>query len=592
MANAAADTETTGPARRRRVLLVVGVVAALLIGAAVWIGVRGWLAKGELEHVEALKDSFSTAVRDGDAQALGSSVSTANTHAATAASLASDPLWRMSEALPFWGANAAALRVAAESVRDVTGAAQPLFDRAAAVTASSSNGLDISLVGELADPLAATSRAVDAANTNLSALDSGALLPPLRDAVVDLRSTIDGAAAPLSDAATAASVLPEILGADDPRSILIMVQNTAEARTGGGITGSFVELRASKGKIEFGNTADSTDFDEQSADILPIPATTTALYDDKVGRFVTNTTMTADFDLSARLASAWWQKLGHPAPDTVISIDPVVLAALLKITGPITLADGGSVDATTVTERILVRPYLEDSQEGQTAVQSDLTMRLFDRLINEPLDVAAWAEALADPVEDGRISMWSARANEQDALAHGPFGGTLARYVAAGDQAIGVYLNDASTGKLGTFLHLDIAVGERVCREDGVAEVTVATTLTSTAPEAARHFPLWMTGGDNPSQPGDLTTDVTVEAPAGWFTNGAEINGALNPSTDVADGEHAQTRTRVVVAPGQSQTVTFHLPADLDGAEPAPAVVHTPLLNPVGVKTGDTLPCD
>lgn len=590
MAEAADDTATAGPARQRRALLVVGVVAVLLIGVAVWIGVRGWLAKGELEQIETLKDSFSTAVRDGDAQALESSVSTANSRAATAASLTSDPVWRMSEALPFWGANAAALRVAAESVRDVTGAAQPLFDRAAA--ASSSSGLDISLVGEFADPLAATSRAVETARANLSALDSGALLPPLRDAVVDLNSTIDGAAAPLSDAATAASVLPEILGADDPRSILIMVQNTAEARTGGGITGSFVELRASKGKIEFGNTADSTDFDEQSADILPISATTTALYDDKVGRFVTNTTMTADFDLSARLASAWWQKLGHSAPDAVISIDPVVLAALLKITGPITLSDGGSVDASTVTERILVRPYLEDSQQGQTAIQTDLTKRLFDRLVGEPLDLAAWADALAEPVAEGRVSLWSAHAAEQDALANGPFGGTLARFEAAGEEAIGVYLNDATTGKLGTFLHLEIGVGSSVCRADGIADVAVTTTLTSTAPEEARDYPLWMTGGANPGRPGDISTDITVEAPAGWYINGAEIDGSINPSTDVTDGDHALTRTRAVVAPGESTTVTFHLLADLDGETASPTVVHTPLLNPVEVATGQTLPCD
>ena len=67
---------------------------------------------------------------------------------------------------------------------------------------------------------------------------------------------------------------------------------------------------------------------------MELPTELTALYGPTFGRYVTNITVTPDFDLSARLASAWWQTLAQPAPDAIVSIDPIVLRALLRITGP------------------------------------------------------------------------------------------------------------------------------------------------------------------------------------------------------------------------------------------------------------------
>ena len=272
-------------------------------------------------------------------------------------------------------------------------------------------------------------------------------------------------------------------------SLLVMVQNAAEARTGGGITGSFIEVRATDGKLSVGAHADSASFARSAPPAMELPTELTALYGPTFGRYVTNITVTPDFDLSARLASAWWQTLAQPAPDAIVSIDPIVLRALLRITGPLTLSDGPVVDTASVIEQMLVRPYLERTPLEQTAMQSDLTPHLFETLLDTPFDVAAWAQALAEPVAQGRVSVWSAHADEQAVLAEGPLAGTLARYRAAGDDAIGVYFNDATTGKLDTFLDVQVDPSTRVCRADGVAEVEVAVTLQSTLTDAARTYP-------------------------------------------------------------------------------------------------------
>ncbi len=374
-------------------------------------------------------------------------------------------------------------------------------------------------------------------------------------------------------------------------SLLVMVQNAAEARTGGGITGSFIEVRATDGKLSVGAHADSASFARSAPPAMELPTELTALYGPTFGRYVTNITVTPDFDLSARLASAWWQTLAQPAPDAIVSIDPIVLRALLRITGPLTLSDGSVVDTASVIEQMLVRPYLERTPLEQTAMQSDLTQHLFETLLDTPFDVAAWAQALAEPVAQGRVSVWSAHADEQAVLAEGPLAGTLARYRAAGDDAIGVYFNDATTGKLDTFLDVQVDPSTRVCRADGVAEVEVAVTLQSTLTDAARTYPPSMTGATNPGAPGDITTDVTVVVPSGWYFGGVESGGAAVVSTDVP-GANPASVVRIALTPGQSQTTTFRLLAGKDGQATHPVIVHTPMMNPVTVAPVAAAPCD
>lgn len=580
VAEAAADA----PRRRRRIATLAGVlVLGALLAALAWVGVRGWLAKGELEQVQEGRGALSAAIAARDSTALATAVADTHAHAVRAAELTSDPLWHAAEILPLVGANATAARVSAESVRDLSAAATPLVEALQHDADAASPGLDLSLLDTMGAPLRTAADAATDAEARLSALDQAALLPPLRSGVASLLTMITGAAPMLGQAADIAAVAPAMLGSNGPREFLVMVQNTAEARTGGGITGSFIAVHAADGRLSIGEHADSSSFTHGAPAVArSLPDEVTSLYGADVGEHVTNITVMADFDTSARLASAWWQTLGYAAPDTVISIDPAVLAALLRVTGPITLGDGTVVDADTVTHTILVRPYLEQSQEGQTAIQTDLTQRLFEHLLATPFDAAAWAGALAAPVAEGRVSIWSAHDDEEATLASGPFGGTLARYRAAGDDAIGVYFNDTTTGKMDTFLDAEVGVGTRVCRADGVAEVDVSVTLTNTAPADARSYPPSMAGAANPSLPGDVTTDVTVTVPTGWFFGGVRTGDAAVASTDVPS-RNPSSLARVLLAPGQSQTTVFRFLADEAGETPTPTVVHTPMMNPVTI---------
>lgn len=574
-------------ARRRRVAIVaIAVVIAVLVVAG-WLAIRGGMAASQLQAAARLEPELSSAVASGDLAALSSVTTQLHDHAARAADLTSDPIWRATEAIPAVGANTAAVRVLATSVRDISAAAEPAL-AAATRPAESDSAADLSRIRGVAGPLGDLADTVARAEGDVRLLPTDSLIGPLRSATERIRAALTAGSPVLTDAAGAARVLPGMLGADGDRTLLVMVQNSAEVRTGGGITGSFIAVHAEGGRLQVVNHVDSNSFPRLSTPIAALPTDLTSLYGDAPGRFVMNATMTADFDLSARLATAWWQSLGNSAPDAVVAVDPSVLAALLDVTGPLALSDGTVVDRADVVNDILVLPYLDKTPSEQTALQTDLTDTLFSQLTSAPIDPLRWVKALGTPAAQGRISVWSAHADEQSVLEGGPMGGTLARFRAAGADAVGVYFNDATTGKMDTYLHTRIAPMVTSCRADGAAEVSIAVTLRSDAPANAGSFSASMIGAANPARPGDITTDVTTVVPAGWFFAGVTVDGTAVLSTDVDGGEFPASLARVTLEPGASQTVTFRFLVK-GGSEVRPTIVHTPMMNDVAV-TATALP--
>ncbi|WP_217577243.1 DUF4012 domain-containing protein, partial [Streptomyces sp. GbtcB7] len=77
--------------------------------------------------------------------------------------------------------------------------------------------------------------------------------------------------------------------ADGDRRILIVLQNTAELRTGGGITGTFLGLRAGDGILSLEAQRDSSDFSPSDKPLGTVPAAEVRALGDGIGRYVQNT---------------------------------------------------------------------------------------------------------------------------------------------------------------------------------------------------------------------------------------------------------------------------------------------------------------
>ncbi|KAA9087069.1 DUF4012 domain-containing protein [Microbacterium radiodurans] len=564
-------------------VLACAVVALVLVAVVAWLGVRGALAARELGALRASAAQVQRAAAERDLPALRQAVTEATAHAEAARSLTDDPVWRAAEVLPGIGPNAAAVRLAAASVAELGSGAQPLL--ASDLGSTLSGGLDLStaltLLADAGPLLDDASASAGRAAATIDTIDTDALLGPVRDGVAQLDETVTPVASWLAGAADAAQWVPGMLGADGPRSVLVALQNSAELRSGGGLTGSFLLVTFDRGTVTLADQVDSGDFPVSREPVGEIPDTTRALYGDVVGTYVQNATMTADFSLSAQLLSAWWSRHSDRAPDAVVSIDPIVLRTLLAATGPVALEDGTSLTADSLIDTLLVKPYLDLSGPEQSVYQRGVTTAVVQRALGGPLDARALISGLGEALGAGRISIWSPDPAVQRHLDGSAVAGMRARQLAAGEDAFAVLLNDATTAKLDSWLRMDVGSTVSNCRGDDRDEVSVTVRLTNTAPAEAATYPPSMTGGYNPASPGDLVTDVAAVAPEGWFFGAVAQDGDSVPSRLVVDGGLPTSAARVTLSPGATSTLQFRFVApDADPVEPT--LVHTPLLSDVG----------
>lgn len=567
---------------RRTAILVAAAVLVALLAAAAWVGVRGLMAKGELESAQDLAASLQQSAVELDF-ADDEQIAELALHARRAAELTSDPIWRAAEAIPYAGANLAAVRVVSTGMDQiVTEALEPLMSAARIVSTGGrtpDGAIDVDALSRLQGSISRAAAVLDDSAQRLDDIDHSAMLEPVREGVdqfSDVLTEVRPAVAALDDVA---SLLPPLLGADGPRTILVALQNNAELRTGGGITGSFVELGAEGGRLVIRAQADSSHFAAKETGILPVPEATAALYGDRVGRYVQNASMTADFALTADLVSAWWLSLTGRSPDVVVAVDPVVLQAVLRVTGPIQAA-GQEFTADDLIPRLLIEPYLSLESDDQTALFRDTAAAVFSRITSTDVELMSLATALVEPVEEGRVSMWSAHEDEQEVIARTSLAGPAARQAHAGDDAFAVYLNDATAGKMDNFLEVGVGWGVAECRIDGHRDVVVSVTLTSLlSPETAADLPASMTGGGwYGARAGDIATNVSVSAPIGSYLGGVTMGGSRIASAEASDAGFPVVAARVDIAPGESATVDFRFVSATPG-EVAPVILHTPMLN-------------
>ena len=294
-------------ASRRRVLwlLLAGLLGVIAVAALTWTGVRALLLSSELGAAIGDSAQLQEQLAASDMPAAEKSAERLRVHARAAAELSDEPVWRAVEFVPVIGDNLRAVRVVSSQLDrlsvEVIAPALTLTEDLASVW--SSDGLDLDVLMRASRHLDHAVEVVDEAQQELEAVDSWALVGRVRQGLEQFAGYLARAEPLLRDGARSARALPAMLGQDGPRSILVMLENGAELRTGGGLTGTFAEFRADHGSLEIVDLATSGDFPRLDQPISALPPSVTSLLGDTVGRSVTNISSPAQFDVSANLAS-------------------------------------------------------------------------------------------------------------------------------------------------------------------------------------------------------------------------------------------------------------------------------------------------
>ncbi len=471
--------------------------------------------------------------------------------------------------VPVIGQHLAAARAAAGPVAEVVEASLVASEGADIDRLRMSGGaIDLAMVEAMQGPLAEVRSTMLEGSRALRAVEPGWLVPRVR-------SLIDGAAAELDQtlpeavkAAEATRLLPGLLGADGERRYLVMFAMPAESRELGGIMSTYLELTARSGVVTITGRGTAGQLNQGAvAGALADPDDYPARF--RINRpeeFATNWTAMSDLPLVTRAASSLYPAFGGRPIDGVVYVDPVGVAALMALTGPVELpALGLTIDRDTVVEFLDVGQYARfDDQTERKEYLTDIAGTTFERLLDGELPSPRELGAVLGPAARGGHLQFATL----DPDAHGFLAGLflLGRFPRpddadlAGSDFLSVVQANGEANKIDSFLERRVDYLVDVDPGSGALTATVEVALTNTATLDLPDYILGVPPDGQP--PGTNRVQLSIMTP--HLLDGATVDEVAQPVEPQVELGWQRYLLFVDVPPGAERVVRFELTGRLD----------------------------
>lgn len=558
---------------RRRVRRV-----AMGLAAFVAIATAG-LAYSTLRASSSLADGIASARQGLGVAEQSDQVGAANDWRAAHASFAradgilSSPLTKIAYPVPVLSQHARLAAVAASSGDAITATAAHAATVAPYQRLRAADGtFDLARITSMRKPVERTADAMIRARDEVDATSTPWLISPLRSRVDDYRGQLDRAIPRAQSALAAIQVAPELLGGNGKRHYLLLFANPAETRGLGGFIGAWAQLDADHGHLELVRHGKMGELDN-----FGNPATRTITgereYVRRYGhlqpaRYVQNISASPDFPTVARVAEQLYPQAGGVHVDGVMYIDPIALAGLLELTGPVT-AQGVPMPLTAANaaDFLMHDQYIDVATPDDRAdLLSNAAQATFDALTHRELP------ALSDIT--GTMSPF-VRQNRLMATVTDP---TANRYLSSigltgafprpdGGDFVSVRVSNGSANKVDYFLEPRYAYKIRHDAATGLTTGTVDGTLENTAPTTGG--PDYVFGNQ------DTRAGRTDGRPFASTTLQLSIYTALRPTAMTIDGHSVGIQvqhelgswvsTQTVTIPAQG---TAHFTLSVQGVAP------------------------
>ncbi len=153
------------------------------------------------------------------------------------------------------------------------------------------------------------------------------------------------------NALPALKAVPQIVGADQKQKYLIAVLNPGELRYSGGATLSLAQMTADRGQLHFSKPEDLNTVVGQRQLISWEPVTDNPLHRAGPQR-LSNATFNPNWSISGEELLRAWEKQSGSRCDGVIAIDLQGLSRLFRITGPVSVAPYGQLNADNLVAQL------------------------------------------------------------------------------------------------------------------------------------------------------------------------------------------------------------------------------------------------
>ncbi|MDP1795157.1 MAG: DUF4012 domain-containing protein, partial [Acidimicrobiales bacterium] len=392
------------------------------------------------------------------------------------------PTVQVARFVPFVGANVRAATVGARSAANLAQSARLILNRANVRAVSPQDGVvDRQALRNLNGGLRTVQDVIGASRSELRAGGNFDLLVPrLRDGVDDLLTQITSVERRVTVSIHGTRVAERMLGYDAPRRFFIAMQNNAESRATGGYIANYGIVTMQNGGVVSREFKRTSNFDDSTK-----PRTLNASLDFRrrysrfdVDRNWTNVNLSPDYPTIGSLIADQYKQFSGESVDGVFMLDPIGLASLLKLTGPVRVASWPvPLTERNVAEIVLHEEYrvFDNNQRARLDFLGEVGAAVFDKLIGSGLnDMLAAAPVIEQMIEGRRLQVWSGNREAAQFFAETGSDGAVAE--TKGDSFI-VTTQNAAANKTDYFLRRTIKYEAVVDRNGEGLDVDARATI-------------------------------------------------------------------------------------------------------------------
>jgi uncharacterized protein DUF4012 len=547
-------------ARGRRRSVLLGVLGGVVVVA---VAAGGWLGTGLLEAREDLgvgAAGFRTqltkaeaALRAGDPDAAKAAIQAADRDLDAAQAVTGRRPMRVAARLPV-------LSGAVSDATHLLGAARNLTragERAVAVSTHLQSGRFAVLeagrfdLGALEDAIGQAQGLVaelDQVRAQLAQVRGGLFAPGSEQTKRWAVERLDAAVARARPVATTLSALPAALGAQQPRSYLVVLTSPAELRPGGGVPLAVVEVVLDKGRVEV-RTRDGA----ITENVHNAQATWTAVPGDPWaagGRFTTfsRANSSPNFPTAAQELLRGYVARGRAAPDGVLAIDPLAMRALLKATGPVTVPGYGQLTAANCVAATTHDAYLRwPNPTLRRRYNEALLQTLLGRLLSGR-DLVTTGKVLGASGARRQLQIYATDPALQQVLGGNGMAGALSP---AGQDYLAVHTLNTNRSRMDYFQRR--AIHQLIqLRSDGSAQVTRTVQVANRVPPGEPIQDGLAAGYAS----GRAAAVLATYLPPGAKLEQVTLDGRPVRPLVAAEGDRPLLRVPLGLAPGQSASLT------------------------------------
>ena len=556
--------------RARRVVRwsVVGLAGFVVLAGGLY-AVVAIGARSDLDSARRSADRGLQALRDGEQAASAEAFEQASSGFASAGDKLSSPL-----ALPILLVPGASQQAAAAKQVAASGEAISSVSVEAATTApyqdlrAEGGRVDLALIEEMQAPVADVAETLAEAEADLRGVRSSWLLPPVAD---QLDEVIDEVADTVPDAELAAAALehvPALFGGAGDRTYLVAFATPAESRFLGGFVGGYGILSAVDGQVDLvdsGRVADLGTIAEPVADLGWSPDLVNRYNRWAPERFLVNGSVTPDFPTDADLMRQLAPGYGLPSVDGVVYVDPIGLAALLELTGPVRVERlAQPVRSRDVADLLLREQYLSyGSNDERSDLLTDVADATFEALTSGDLPgPGKVADALGPAVAGGHLLFETFDGGEQGFLER--LGSRGEFPPAYGADLVSLRMSNDGANKLDAYIERDLTYEVELDPDTGLTRSTLVARLRNTAPEGLPDYVVGSFQLADDAQRGDDLLYLSLYSPAQLVD--ASVDGVRTGIETQVEGELTAYSLLVTVPRGGEVELRFDLEAPLDPA--------------------------